>query len=309
MIQDLSNEAYHADKKALSSTVLSYCNPPAKYKAWVDGRIPRTESDALAFGSAYHTLILEPEKFEKEYVVMPKVDGRTKEGKAVKAEFEANYPNHTLLQQNTMDTLLRMRDAILQHDMAKEYLSMNGLVEQSIIWDQELDYRTPDVHCCNECWSRFNVDFVEALEGVVTCPTCKAQTAPAKIRCKTRPDFYTPSFVIDLKTADSANPSFFYWKVAKGYNYKRQAAFQLAGLANEGIIPEDYYWLAQEKEPPYLVSMNKASEQILLEGHHEFLSILTTIRECRDMDVWPAYPGITEINHPEKDLFNVQESD
>ena len=38
------------------------------------------ESKAMAFGSAVHTALLEPDDFDDEYYVMPKLDRRTKIG-------------------------------------------------------------------------------------------------------------------------------------------------------------------------------------------------------------------------------------
>lgn len=72
--------AYHAHPALGSSRLRELLKSPAHFKANT-----RRETEALALGSLVHTLVLEPETFPDRYVVVPKIDGRTKEGKAQRA--------------------------------------------------------------------------------------------------------------------------------------------------------------------------------------------------------------------------------
>jgi hypothetical protein len=47
----------------------------------MENKLQKTE--ALRFGTMFHTFVLEPELFEKKYVLADKIDRRTKEGKAL----------------------------------------------------------------------------------------------------------------------------------------------------------------------------------------------------------------------------------
>lgn len=48
---------------------------------------PEEPTPALLFGQFVHKLVLEPETVDKEFIVAPTVDKRTKDGKAMWAEF------------------------------------------------------------------------------------------------------------------------------------------------------------------------------------------------------------------------------
>jgi exodeoxyribonuclease VIII len=59
--------------------------------------LPQKESDAFAMGHAVHCLALEPESFSDRFFVLPKIDRRTKEGKAAYAEIQEASKSKTLL--------------------------------------------------------------------------------------------------------------------------------------------------------------------------------------------------------------------
>jgi exodeoxyribonuclease VIII len=83
---DLSNESYQNDFRSYmsSSDIRRLLRSPAHYK-----NPSRMESPAMAFGSLVHTFVLEPHIAEARYRTKSDVDGRTKEGKAVR-DWEAS---------------------------------------------------------------------------------------------------------------------------------------------------------------------------------------------------------------------------
>ena len=56
---------------------------------------PEFNSPALMFGAALHKAVLEPDGFGDEYIVAPKFDRRTKDGKAAYAAFEMSLAGRT----------------------------------------------------------------------------------------------------------------------------------------------------------------------------------------------------------------------
>src|SRR5205823_14867098 len=85
------------------------------------------------------------------------------------------------------------------------------------------------------------------------------------VPCKARPD-YLPrdgSWLVDLKTATSANPRT--WRdQAYRLGYHARAAWYLDGAAAVlGHTPEEYWFVIVEKEAPYLVSVISFDEQAL----------------------------------------------
>src|SRR5207237_5203002 len=77
------------------------------------------------------------------------------------------------------------------------------------------------------------------------------------LRCKARPD-YLPAhgrWLVDLKTAASANPRAWHDQAYR-LGYHARAAWYLDGAATVlGHAPEEYWFAIVEREPPYLVSV------------------------------------------------------
>lgn len=78
---DLTNEAYQNDFRSFlsSSDIRRLLRSPAHYR-----NPAKMESAAMAFGTLVHTFVLEPSVAEARYRPRADVDGRTKEGKAVR---------------------------------------------------------------------------------------------------------------------------------------------------------------------------------------------------------------------------------
>ena len=95
MIEGLSNEEYHAHPAVSASTLKRILFNDETYE--VANNIPVEATPFMEFGTLVHCLILEPHKFPDEYIVMPKVDLRTKDGKAVKAEYEENAQGKNII--------------------------------------------------------------------------------------------------------------------------------------------------------------------------------------------------------------------
>jgi len=84
---DLPAAEYHARPEISKSGLDKIAQFPALYLAHKNR--PPQPAEELVIGSATHTLILEPEKFEQEFIVAPAgMDRRTKEGRAAFAQLE-----------------------------------------------------------------------------------------------------------------------------------------------------------------------------------------------------------------------------
>ena len=80
------NDHYHSQTQYISSSAIKTI---AKKSVLHYLREEPYTGPALAIGSAFHTLVLEPELFEKEYlIVSKKIDRRTKAGKEEMVEIE-----------------------------------------------------------------------------------------------------------------------------------------------------------------------------------------------------------------------------
>ena len=101
----LSAEEYHA-YSGLSKTQLGELKKsPLHLRTYLDA--PRTESTPdQKFGTACHTAVFEPERFESSYAVAPEgIDRRTTAGKAAWAEFQSLNVGKELLKAEDYDAV------------------------------------------------------------------------------------------------------------------------------------------------------------------------------------------------------------
>jgi exodeoxyribonuclease VIII len=89
---------------------------------------PDDDSDTLRIGRAMHTLVLEPHKFEGEYVAF---DGRRAGPKW--DTFEVEHAHQTILTRKQWDDAHSMAAAILAHPVAAAYLA-RGEAEKTLVW-------------------------------------------------------------------------------------------------------------------------------------------------------------------------------
>lgn len=125
----LSNAEYHADKNYLSSSNLKLLyQDPAKFKhEYLDGNGKKLEGDFLTEGSAAHTLLFEPEKFDEEYAVF---DGFRRDGLKWE-EFKAKNPDKTLLTTPMLHRVKRYHESILRRPEALA-LVKDGMPEHTM---------------------------------------------------------------------------------------------------------------------------------------------------------------------------------
>ena len=122
---------YHADQSIGHSGILKMLKSPAHLRETLDH--PQPPTLAMAFGSAVHTYVLEPERFSEEFVVAEKFDRRTKEGREAAARFEEANQGKTLISPEDLATLSLMRAAVLAHQGAASLLEQ-GEAELSAFW-------------------------------------------------------------------------------------------------------------------------------------------------------------------------------
>lgn len=115
IIKKDTNAEYHSSR-AISASGLKYI-----WKESVANFLTRKFSGSAAteLGTAIHELLLEPELFEQKYYLMPDIgDGRTKEGKAQKAEHAKNANGKMLLEKDMIDAIYQN---FKQNELAQKY--------------------------------------------------------------------------------------------------------------------------------------------------------------------------------------------
>lgn len=134
-IFEMTNEAYHADRSAVSASGLKeMLRSPAHFQSYLN--TTREETAAMAFGTALHCAMLEPERFLCDYVVAIKFDRRTKEGKEAAAAFEAEHAGKTIISAEDYSAINTMVGSLMARSEVNLLLD-GGAVEQSLFWIDE----------------------------------------------------------------------------------------------------------------------------------------------------------------------------
>ena len=100
---------------------------------------PDPETTAMQVGSAFHTIILEPEKFHEEYICGPvDCDKRTSAGKKAWNELQEDNPKKVILGVSDWDMIHYMKESLSRHNLASDMLKLDeGYAEETIMWNDE----------------------------------------------------------------------------------------------------------------------------------------------------------------------------
>lgn len=105
------------------SSLKEFAKSPAHYINYLNK--PKKQTPELIFGSALHSLILEPSKFENSFIVSRKFDLRKKEDKEAyeKINLEAESLNKTIIQQDMFEEVVNLKEKALKDDVLVDMLS------------------------------------------------------------------------------------------------------------------------------------------------------------------------------------------
>lgn len=255
-------EQYHAHPAVGHSELVRIMRSPAHFLEYINN--PPEPTPAMEFGTAAHTAILEPDRFGQTYVVAPKFDRRTKEGKAQAEAWEAANTGKTALTADQMDAIQKMVANIKAHNGAAGLLA-NGLAEMSGFWiDQETG-----IEC--KCRPDFMSMDGETVVGIVDVKTCVDASADG------------------------------FGRAIASLRYDVQAAFYHDGLKALTGREVPFYFIAVEKDAPYAVAVYEATDEVIKVGRAKYRAALQLLKWCRDNDQWPGYQPngeIEEINLP-----------
>lgn len=250
--RDLSFADYYAIP-AMSHSVLEGFVPPSTPAHGRERMLnPRESTAALDLGHGFHVCLLEPARFELEYVAAPKFDRRTRVGKLGWAEWQEANRGKSLLSQDEIDQYQRMRDSVLAHPTARELLTGPGANELSIVWKDE-----PTGLLC-----KGRLDRVGTLGGW--------------------------GWIIDVKSTEDASERAFQRSIAR-YGYGRQASHYRAGLNALRPQPRRVAFIAVEKDRPYCVAVYELDERALEQGDRENRQALDVYATCLEANNYPGF--------------------
>lgn len=278
-IYKMSSEDYHADRSAVSSSGLKQMlRSAAHLQSYLNS--PREETNALTFGTAYHSALLEPDLFARDYVVEPAkldqaVDTLTDIKKLLK---EAGLPQTG----NKDELVARLKEFNPNVIVWSEYLERITAGKKVLSADS---YATIQAMVAS-LKTRSEVNIL--LEGCVTEQSFYWVDEDTGVLCKCRTDALSDLAILDAKSTIDANPSGFSKECAK-YHYDLSAAYYMDGV--KAVTGRDYpfVFLASEKEAPYASAVYQASDAFIENGRRKYKAALARIAECRRTNSWPGY--------------------
>jgi hypothetical protein len=122
------------------------------------------------------------------------------------------------------------------------------------------------------------------------------------LSCKKKVDFRSKDNLYrgDYKTTDNADPHI-WQKKAWRMDYFRQAGHYSLSDPIESPIP--FYFIAQEKTPPYAVSVHKCTQDMIDYGKNRCNFLLNGIKTCMVENFWPSYEVKTP-SYSDSDCFD-----
>lgn len=258
--EPMENAEYHALTSVVSKSHLDLiARSPLHYWArYLDpNRVEPEPTPAMRLGTAVHTLTLEPDTWESRYIVAPQVDRRTKEGKALWAEFEAEAQGRELISADDRAIVSRMAEAVWRHPAAGMLLKLPGQAETTHMW----------------------------------------KDAATGLDCKCRPDWLIDdgSLIVDLKTTEDASPAGFRKSIA-AWRYHLQASWYLDGIESAtSRRPDQFIFICVEKKPPHAVAVYAADDEMVAAGAAAAVRDLALLAECKATGRWPSYSEQIEV--------------
>lgn len=212
------------------------------------------ESEDLTIGRAVHALALEPVTFPDEFLIAPKVDRRTKEGKAMWAEIELVAKGRTILKEDQALQVSAQVAGIHRCAVANRMIR-HAQREVSIFWH--------DPATGLPCKAR--LDILDFLDNGATV-------------------------IGDLKTTRDASRSAFARSVA-AFGYHFQAGAYSDGLfVADQIDADQFAFILSEKKPPFLANVCFLDRHAVEQGRRQWQGALAKIRECLETGEFPGYP-------------------
>jgi exodeoxyribonuclease VIII len=235
---------------------------PVEYAArFVTQELPQPEpSEAMILGTALHTQLLEPERWDEEIIVAPKVDRRTKDGKAAHAEFSERANGRTVITEEQDAAVKSMTKSLLAHPEIAALLRMSEYRERSLRWECDMTL----------------------------------------LLLKCRPDVICKApIIVDIKTARDVSPEGFA-RQAVNFGYHRQAAFYCRIVDELRGKRHRFVFAVVQSSPPWEAACYRLPTDAMDLGYQQNLRLVEDVAACSESGefIAPQNYGIAELTLP-----------
>ena len=258
MIEKMSNEEYHSRPEFSSSQLKDMLRSSAHfYSNNILKEVERETKTAMSFGTLAHTLFLEPEQFEHEFIIAPKFDRRTKVGKEEALAWEQANQGKILVDAEQVEGAKRI---------------VANLQKLSSYADMQNNYGMPEA----------SIFFTDPIYGLELRIRPDWHIAP----CKAFPN----GLILDLKTTTDARAHAFQKKCGD-FGYDLSAVMYREGF-QQYYQTEDkppFILLVAESSIPYNVKQYKAADLFLSVGESRYNKSKELLAESLLINEWDGY--------------------
>jgi hypothetical protein len=261
LIDGMSAADYHGADACSASRLKAMRRSPAHCRWELEH--PR-ESEALKFGTAFHSYVFEIDAYRQGYAYEPEWgDCRRTENKLRRDAWRAANAGKEILSHEDAKTITYMANQLFIHPLGELLLGSPGRSEVSGFWT---DPKT-GLLC------KLRADRLVEVPGV-------------------------GRVCFDLKSTDDASPDGFRRAIHK-WGYHISAAHYLSGLAQLGEPCDVYALAAVEKSGPFAVGIYAVDDPTVEQGARERERLMSVYAECVRSGNWPAYSNeMQKINVP-----------
>ena len=209
------------------------------------------DTTATRFGTAVHTLMLEPSRFARSVVPAP-INPKTNKayGGDTKAweEYAAQHPGKLIMSDEDLERAKKMVTSVQNHAQAGKLLhAEKGMSEAVMIWKE------------------------------------------GPLLCKGRVDKITPEYRVDLKTTSGLAKWDVWRKSVVDYGYFTQEAMYARGAKALGLPPYGVF-VVVESESPHATATFSIHQDWVAAGDKMVVEWLNKVVQARTTDQYPAYP-------------------
>lgn len=268
IMTDLPMSDYLKHPAVGSSSLKNILQSPADYKAALE--MPSQETTATKLGTATHTAILEPEKFDEEYLCEPEDWGPHNVGEGKKKwdalKKQAKEEGKTPFAWKDTQYLNRVRESAKDHEALQMLLS--GGKPEVTAWAKIGDHNY-----------KARVDWLTHQQS----------------------GLFDSCWVWDLKTSSKGMDDNSLSRTIFNNGYHFQAAHHTQVLKAAGIDVKGWGWIFVSTDTPYPhIVMRKASPALLAAGYEDWKYAKRLLEQCTKDDQWPGFAKLPlEIDLPQ----------
>jgi len=275
--EGIDAEQYHRTLGLTKSGLMALKKSPAHFWQWMTSP-PDPSTQAMMLGTATHTLVFEPEKWDKEICVIPEDAPK----KPTAAQVRSEDPSDKALvsirwwndfyEKNKGKTIITAEQNIHAQGMARAVMSCEEVIPY---------LKHPSAK------AELSIMGNEKVNGM-------------EIACKGRCDLVTMdgTVLVDLKTTqDSSNEEFSKKFMSLGYWMQAAHYIKVGRLA--GLPIERFIFIAVESNPPYSVALYELDEVSLEKAFKIRQKLLNTLANCIATGKYPSHSkGINSLTLP-----------